>query len=106
MSNGEKEFYMFIWVHIRMSSIRWAFLYMLFNRQNGEMTLVETYSDLPNASFLAVNKDRTVLYAVSETDTYEGRFGGSAAAYAIEARTGRLSKINQQPTDGACSLLY
>lgn len=72
-----------------------------FNGQNGEMTLVETYSDLPNASYLAVNKDRTVLYAVSETETYEGRFGGSAAAYAIEAGTGRLSKINQQPADGS-----
>lgn len=72
-----------------------------FNGQNGEMTLVETYSDLPNASFLEVNTNRNVLYAVSETQTYEGRFGGSAAAYAIEAGTGRLSKINQQPTDGS-----
>ncbi|CAN7556658.1 lactonase family protein [Paenibacillus sp. LjRoot56] len=72
-----------------------------FNGQNGELTLVETYSDLPNTSFLAVNKDKTVLYAVSETVTYEGRFGGSAAAYAIEAGTGRLSKINQQPADGS-----
>ncbi|WP_082927585.1 lactonase family protein [Paenibacillus oryzisoli] len=72
-----------------------------FNRQNGELTLVETYSDLPNASFIAVNKEKTVLYAVSETDSYEGRFGGSAAAYAIEVGTGRLSKINQQPADGS-----
>jgi 6-phosphogluconolactonase len=71
------------------------------NGQNGELTLIETYSDLPNASFLAVNKDKTVLYAVSETVTYEGRFGGSAAAYAIEEGTGRLSKINQQPADGS-----
>ncbi|WP_310502834.1 lactonase family protein [Paenibacillus qinlingensis] len=72
-----------------------------FNGQNGELTLVETYSDLPNASFLEVNKEGTVLYAVSETETYEGRFGGSAAAYAIEAGTGRLSRINQQPADGS-----
>lgn len=72
-----------------------------FNGQNGELTLIETYSDLPNASFLTVNADKTVLYAVSETETYEGRFGGSAAAYAIEAGTGRLSKINQQRADGS-----
>ncbi|CAH1214232.1 6-phosphogluconolactonase [Paenibacillus allorhizoplanae] len=72
-----------------------------FNGQNGELTLIETYSDLPNASFLAVNKEKTVLYAVSETVIYEGRFGGSAAAYAIEPGTGRLSKINQQPADGS-----
>ena len=39
------------------------------DRQNGVITLLETYTDLPNASFLALNADRTVLYAVSETDT-------------------------------------
>ncbi|WNR45939.1 lactonase family protein [Paenibacillus roseipurpureus] len=72
-----------------------------FNVQNGELTLVETYTDLPNASYLALNKDRTRLYAVSETDTYDGRDGGSVAAYAIDTDTGRLSKINQQPTNGS-----
>ncbi|KRE98895.1 hypothetical protein ASG89_28440 [Paenibacillus sp. Soil766] len=72
-----------------------------FNGQNGELSLIQTYSDLPNASFLEVNKEGTILYAVSETETYEGRFGGSAAAFAIEAGTGRLNKINQQPTDGS-----
>jgi len=72
-----------------------------FNPLSGEMRLVESYSDLPNASFLALNDARTMLYAVSETATYNGRFGGSAAAYAIEAGTGRLEKLNQQPTDGS-----
>ncbi|MFD0693763.1 lactonase family protein [Paenibacillus sp. GCM10027628] len=72
-----------------------------FNRSNGEIKLVEAYTDLPNASFLAVNPERTNLYAVSETETYNGLAGGSAAAYAIEAVTGRLTKLNQQPTHGS-----
>jgi 6-phosphogluconolactonase len=70
------------------------------DRQNGAITLLDTYTDLPNASFLALNADRTVLYAVSETDTYLGGFGGSAAAYAIEAGTWKLTKLNQQATGG------
>ncbi|MEC0231936.1 lactonase family protein [Paenibacillus alba] len=72
-----------------------------FHPEQGELTLAASYHDLPNASFLALNEARTVLYAVSETETYNGSFGGSAAAYAIEAGTGQLTKINQQPTDGA-----
>ncbi|MDR6881835.1 lactonase family protein [Bacillus sp. 3255] len=71
-----------------------------FHPHNGKLTLLESYTDLPNASFLTLNKDRTVLYAVSETNTYLGQFGGSSAAYAVEEGTGRLTKLNQQPTGG------
>lgn len=70
------------------------------DRQSGAITLLDMYADLPNASFLALNTDRTVLYAVSETDTYLGGFGGSAAAYTIEAGTWKLTKLNQQATGG------
>lgn len=71
-----------------------------FDTQTGQLTLLESYTDLPNASYLALNTERTVLYAVSETNTYLEHFGGSAAAYAVEQGTGRLTKLNQQPTGG------
>ncbi|MGG1515890.1 lactonase family protein [Paenibacillus oryzisoli] len=75
--------------------------YCRLNTETGEIAIVDTYRDLPNASFLALNEARTVLYAVSETDTYEGRYGGSVAAYAIAPETGKLTKLNQQPTNGS-----
>ncbi|MDQ0877896.1 6-phosphogluconolactonase [Paenibacillus sp. V4I3] len=101
MSVGEQnELYVYVGSYTDERNANGISLYA-FNPLNGEMRLVESYTDLPNASFLALNDARTILYAVSETETYNGRFGGSAAAYAIEAGTGRLEKLNQQPTDGA-----
>lgn len=101
MSVGEqKELYVYVGSYTDERNTNGISLYA-FNPLSGEMRLVESYTDLPNASFLALNDARTILYAVSETATYNGRFGGSAAAYAIEAGTGRLEKLNQQPTDGS-----
>jgi len=72
-----------------------------FDRQSGELELVEAYTDLPNASFLTINKARTHLYAVSELAEYQGMFGGAAAAYKLDNETGKLEKLNEQPTHGA-----
>ncbi|NEW04601.1 lactonase family protein [Paenibacillus sp. SYP-B3998] len=72
-----------------------------FDRQNGGIQLVDSYADLPDASFLTINQAQTKLYAVSETASYEGLYGGSTAAYEIEPGSGKLTKLNQQPTHGA-----
>ncbi|UJF31903.1 lactonase family protein [Paenibacillus hexagrammi] len=61
---------------------------------------IEAY-ELENASYLAVDAQRHRLYAVSETEVYEGKYGGSAAAYTIDKESGKLDKLNQQPTHGA-----
>ncbi|MFC5447151.1 lactonase family protein [Paenibacillus aestuarii] len=72
-----------------------------FDRQSGELELVEAYTDLPNASFLTINEARTHLYAVSELAEYQGMLGGAAAAYKLDKATGKLDKLNEQPTHGA-----
>lgn len=101
MSVGEqKELYVYVGSYTDEQHQNGISLFAI-NAQTGAMRLVESYTDLPNASFLALNDARKVLYAVSETESYNGRFGGAAAAYAIEAGTGRLKKLNQQPTDGS-----
>jgi 6-phosphogluconolactonase len=101
MSVGEqKELYVYVGSYTDERNANGISLYA-FNPLSGDMRLVESYSDLPNASFLALNDARSILYAVSETATYNGSYGGSAAAYAIESGTGRLQKLNQQPTDGS-----
>ncbi|WP_222708670.1 lactonase family protein [Paenibacillus sp. N3.4] len=68
---------------------------------SGSIKQIASYSDLPHASFLALNEKRTILYAVSEAETFQGELGGSAAAYQIEPETGKLSKLNEQPTHGS-----
>ncbi|MBP1966238.1 beta-propeller fold lactonase family protein [Paenibacillus aceris] len=101
MSGGEqKEMYGYIGSYTNEDNKSGITLFKL-DRQSGAVTLLDGYTDLQNASFFALNADRTVLYAVSETNSYLGGFGGSAAAYAIEAGSGKLTKLNQQPTGGS-----
>ncbi|GFZ83204.1 6-phosphogluconolactonase [Paenibacillus marchantiophytorum] len=97
---GQKEQFLYVGSYTDEQNQEGIRLYSL-NSEHGELTLVAAYHDLPNASFLALNDTRSVLYAVSETVTYNGGFGGAAAAYAIQAGTWTLEKINQQPTDGS-----
>jgi 6-phosphogluconolactonase len=53
-----------------------------------------------NPSFLAVDTKRRVLFAVNETSDFGGKPSGAVSAYAMEAGTGRLTLLNQKPTNG------
>jgi 6-phosphogluconolactonase len=53
-----------------------------------------------NPSFLAVDPKRRLVFAVNETNTFEGQPTGAVSAYAVDSATGRLALINQQPSGG------
>lgn len=55
---------------------------------------------IDNPTFLAIHPTRRYLYAVSEVRDYRGRHSGAVAAYAIDQRTGALSELNRQPSQG------
>jgi 6-phosphogluconolactonase len=52
-------------------------------------------------SFLAVSPDNKFLYAVSETAGGKNNNEGTVTAYAIDATTGRLEKLNDTSSGGA-----
>ncbi|WP_198086895.1 beta-propeller fold lactonase family protein [Variovorax sp. E3] len=64
--------------------------------QDGGWTQVQTVASA-NPSFLAVHPSRRFLFAINEIDTYQGMPTGTAEAYGIDERTGRLTLINRQP---------
>ncbi|RSZ45766.1 MULTISPECIES: lactonase family protein [unclassified Variovorax] len=64
--------------------------------QDGSWTPVQTVASA-NPSFLAVHPSQRFLYAINEIDTYEGLPTGTAEAYAIDERSGRLTLVNRQP---------
>ena len=57
-------------------------------------------AETPNPTFLALQPAGQVLYALNETDSVNGRPGGGATAYRIDATAGTLTKMNFQPTGG------
>jgi 6-phosphogluconolactonase len=54
-----------------------------------------------NPSFLAIHPTRRYLYAVSEVEDSGGKRTGGVSAFALDAKTGRLTPLNQQLSEGA-----
>jgi 6-phosphogluconolactonase len=54
-----------------------------------------------DASFLAFDPDHKHLYAVSEVSTLGSKRTGGVVAFAVDKATGRLTRLNEQPSEGA-----
>jgi 6-phosphogluconolactonase len=51
-------------------------------------------------SFLVLHPNHKLLYAVNEVDSFEGKKNGSVSAFAIDGKTGALTLLNRQPSEG------
>jgi 6-phosphogluconolactonase len=69
-----------------------------FDAKAGRFTRTLPVTPAQNPSYLAVSG--RFLYAVAETETFGGRPGGAVAAYAADGKTGALSLLNMQLTQG------
>jgi len=68
---------------------------------SGKLTPAGEPAATPNPSFLAFHPSGRFLYAVSETSDFEGAKAGAVSAFAIDAKTGALSPLNQQSSKGS-----
>jgi 6-phosphogluconolactonase len=75
--------------------------------QNVLLVPLGVAAETPNPSFLEVDLKRRLLFAVNETDKYEGKRSGSVSAFAMDPATGKLKLLNQKSSQGAdpCHLL-
>src|SRR6476661_5455310 len=71
-----------------------------FDPETGELTLAHTVPDVVNPSFLALHPSGRFLYAVNEIPEFEGSSSGGVSAFAVDAGTGGLTFLNEQPTHG------
>jgi 6-phosphogluconolactonase len=53
-----------------------------------------------NPSFLALHPSGRFLYAVGEIDSFDGRKTGAVSAFAVDPKTGDLTLLNQQASEG------
>src|SRR5690606_12882812 len=72
-----------------------------FDPAEGALGAPELAAEARNASFLAIHPTRPWVYAVGEMDSVQGRPGGVVRAYSADRRTGRLSLLNEQSSEGA-----
>ena len=70
------------------------------NPETGELTPAFAAKAGENPSFLVLDAQRRYLYAVNEVTNYKGMKSGAISAFAIDQKTGNLTLLNQQPTNG------
>mgnify|MGYP001328496343 CR=1 FL=1 len=71
-----------------------------FDAETGALGHLHTVRDVVEPSFLAIDKAEKYLYAVNETEEYEGEKSGAVSAFAIDQKTGALKFLNKRPSLG------
>lgn len=66
-----------------------------FDAETGSLSRLHTIKNVVEPSFLAIDKSRKFLYAVNETEEYEGKKSGAVSAFAIDQKTGDLKILNK-----------
>jgi 6-phosphogluconolactonase len=70
------------------------------NGTTGQLTKVSGFKGGANPSFLTLAPNRQYLYAVNEVTEFNGSNTGAVSAFSVDAKTGRLTFLNQQATGG------
>jgi 6-phosphogluconolactonase len=72
-----------------------------FDSEKGQLTPIGVAAETADPSFLAVHPNGKYLYAVNEIANFNGGVSGALSSFAINAKTGALTFLNQVPTRGA-----
>ncbi|WPP49547.1 lactonase family protein [Catalinimonas niigatensis] len=76
-------------------------IYVLeFDRTNGKLTEIQTLDDKESPSFLEVHPNGKYLYAVYREGMNANDKSGTVTAFEIDSASGKLSKLNEQSSEG------
>src|SRR2546425_3085168 len=75
-----------------------------FDSASGRLGAPQLAAATVSPSFLAIHPNQRFLYAANETGDFAGKKSGAVGAFVIDARSGKLTLLNQQPSggDGPC----
>src|SRR5579864_4624658 len=71
-----------------------------YDASSGQLTSLGLAAETENPSYLAVDPTHRFLYAVNELENYQGAKSGAVTAFAIDHKTGKLSKLNEVASRG------
>lgn len=67
---------------------------------SGALTQLQVFDGIRNPTWLALNRSRTNLYAVSEIDNFQGKRSGAVVSYAIDGETRQLTRLGAVSSAG------
>ena len=71
-----------------------------FDTASGRLTAPALAAPCVNPSYLTLAPDHQFLFAVNETDRFNGQAGGAVSAFKLDPATGKLEFLDQQPSGG------
>ena len=93
-SSKDKDFYLLVGTYTNEQKTNGIHVYT-FNAETGDFEEKSKMTDVTNASFLTISKDKKNVYAVSE-----GGEGKGLNAYAFDMGTGKLTLLNTGSAGG------
>src|ERR1700730_1397415 len=72
-----------------------------FDAATGQATSLGLAAEGGNPSFLAIDPRRRFLYAANDISNYQGQKSGGVSAFAIDAKSGKLTFLNEISSRGA-----
>lgn len=72
-----------------------------FDSASGKVSAIELAAETKNPTFLALHPNGRILYSVSEIGNFQNKGTGGVSAFRIDPVNGKLTALNQQPSDGA-----
>ena len=72
--------------------------------QNVTLTPLGLAAETPNPAYLEIDPKRRVVFAANDIHEFQGKPSGAVSAFAVDAGTGKLTLLNQQPSRRARAL--
>lgn len=71
-----------------------------FDLNSGKLTEVGVTEGVKNPSFVAIHPSGKFLYSVSEVNDADGKPAGAVMAFALDRKSGKLTALNHQSSEG------
>ena len=97
---NSKEMLLYIGTYTSGKSTSEGIYIYKFDAETGSLQPYKTVRNVVEPSYLTIDKEGKYLYAVNETEVYEGKKSGAVSAFAIDRKTGDLTFMNKQPSLG------
>jgi 6-phosphogluconolactonase len=97
---SNKPYLVYVGTYTNKSNSKGIYAYT-FDPGTGKLTPLGVAAESEDPSFLAVHPSEKYLYAVNEIDHFGAQKSGAVSAFSINAKTGKLTLLNQAATRGA-----
>jgi 6-phosphogluconolactonase len=99
-ADAPKEWLVYIGTYTAGGKSKGIYCYRL-NLASGTLAEVGVTEGVKNPSFLAIHPSGKYLYSVSEVSDAGGKPTGAVTAFALDRKTGTLTPLNHQSSEGA-----